>query len=234
MAARRSLTGSINNHERGHRGHDRRLHENIPSPDLNIARNPNPAEAPPCTNSPKSATQKCRSCHAEAPFPTCLLPFSNSRDPYQNCSPSLFTVGDLQCLQRCFSSCSKKVTVTFRCTYLTGDERGMQISQWVNKFVDSFVSKKKKKEKKRKEERGMQIMWLIIIISSTGLFFHCWDYSIDGCEWQSWTLVGTLLWQPAETLCWCYCGSWNILHYQAIIMVVPVTQLAMLASLTRF
>jgi hypothetical protein len=118
MAARRSLTGSINNHERGHRGHDRRLHENIPSPDLNIARNPNPAEAPPCTNSPKSAIQKCCSCHAEAPFPTRLLPFSNSRDPCHNCSPSLFTVGDLQCLQRCFSSCPKNVAVTFGCTYL--------------------------------------------------------------------------------------------------------------------
>jgi hypothetical protein len=120
-AARRSLTGSINNPEcghHGHRGHDHRLHENIPSPDLNIARNPNPAEAPPCTTSPKSARQKCRSCHVEAPKLTRLLPLSNSRVPCQNCSPSLFTVGDLQC-QRCFSSCPKKVAVTFGCTYLT-------------------------------------------------------------------------------------------------------------------
>jgi hypothetical protein len=131
-AARRTLTGSVNYRERSHRGHDRSLHENIPSSDLNIARNPNPAEALPYTTSPKSARQKCRSCHAKAPFPTRLLPFSNSRVPCQNCSPSLFTVGDLQCLERCFSSCPKKVAVTFGCTYLKADlrvkcrENGMQ------------------------------------------------------------------------------------------------------------
>jgi hypothetical protein len=43
MVVCRTFTGSVNNHDSGHPGHDRSGDEIIPSSDLKIATNPNPA-----------------------------------------------------------------------------------------------------------------------------------------------------------------------------------------------